>query len=282
MADMDREFRSYYQRIKLSSANEDRLRRGRDALRNRIRSWFINTGKPVPKFCWQGSFAMKTTINLWGQGQQYDIDDGIYLSYRKKDLTASRVHGWIIEAVADHTESIINKDTCIRVNYSAGYHIDLPIYVMDGDNAYLAHKTKGWVLSDPKAFRDWFIKKVKNNSEQLRRIVLYLKGWKTNCSIPLKGIEITILVSNCYQRNQKDDEALYDTVSKIIETLNMHFSCVKPVQPYEDLFGCISENRKNRILDGLYGLQSSLLLVQITSSNIEAINSLKTKFGNIF
>ena len=51
---------------------------------------------------------------------------------------------------------------------------------------------------------------------------------------------------------------------------------------FESYFACISENRKSRILYGLYSLQKSLLLAQNTSSSIEAINSLKTKFGSAF
>ena len=45
------------------------------------------------------------------------------------------------DAVEDRTKlSPIDKDTCIRVCYSAGYHIDLPIYIVKDDVAYLATK----------------------------------------------------------------------------------------------------------------------------------------------
>ena len=282
MANMEKTFYNYYQRIKLSSSKEEELRRGRDALRNRIKSWFVNHGGVAPKFCWQGSFAMKTAINLLGDGQNYDIDDGVYLLDYMDSIRADQAHGWVMKAVDGHTQSISNKNTCVRVNYSAGYHIDLPIYILKNGDAYLAHRTNGWILSDPKAFKDWFVQEVKNNGEQLRRIVLYLKGWKTYCNIPLKGIEITILVGNCYQEQQREDIAVYYTVSKIIETLNTRFSCIKPVLPYEDLFADISESRKNHIMRGLYDLKKSLLKAQSTQSNIEASNILKAKFGSQF
>ncbi len=70
---------------------------------------------------------------------------------------------------------------------------------MQDDVAYLAHKTKGWIVSDPKAFKDWFIKKVQDNDEQLRRVVKYMKAWKEYKEVPLKGIGITILAANNFE-----------------------------------------------------------------------------------
>ena len=77
------------------------------------------------------------------------MDDGVYLQgYDDVDQddwpTPSTVHKWVKDAVEDRTKlSPIDKDTCIRVCYSAGYHIDLPIYIVKDDVAYLATKKEG-------------------------------------------------------------------------------------------------------------------------------------------
>ena len=43
----------------------------------------------------------------------------------------------------------------------------------DADNAcaYLAHKNKGWIESDPKAFKEWFQNCVHENGQVIRHLV---------------------------------------------------------------------------------------------------------------
>ena len=170
------------------------------------------------------------------------------------------VHSWVKSAVSGHTaKTPIDKDTCVRVTYATGYHIDLPIYILQNDVAFLAHKTKGWTESDPKAFKDWFIQRVQENDEQLRRLVKYLKAWKEYKEIPLKGIEITILAANNFELYEgRDEKSLRDTLSNIISSLNDNFTCKKPVTPGEDLFSEISSTKQSKILNGLTALKNAL------------------------
>ena len=264
MADIHDLFKKFNNEISLSTDKQNNLRKGRDALRSKIKTWFTDHDKQQPTFCWQGSFAMKTTVNPIN-GNEYDLDDGVYLS-GYSDInqdswpSPSTVHSWIKCAVDGHTQkSPVDNDTCVRVVYEAGYHIDYPIYIMQDDVAHLANKTKGWIVSDPKAFKDWFIKKVQDNDEQLRRVVKYMKAWKEYKEVPLKGIEITILAANNFEIYEgRDEKSLRDTLSKIISTLNENFTCVKPVSPGEDLFDGISETKKNKILNGLTELKEAL------------------------
>ena len=46
-------------------------------------------------------------------------------------------HNWIYDAVKDHTGKRCRKrNTCVRVLYADGHHIDLPIYYkMDEDDS---------------------------------------------------------------------------------------------------------------------------------------------------
>ena len=196
MAKMNAEFKKFDGNIKLSDAKLKELRTSRDAIRKNLKEWFEDNGKGPVKFCMQGSMAMNTVVNPLGE-DDYDIDDGIYLE--DVDLSAEEcpaamtVHSWVMKAVNDQTSyDPTNKNTCVRVPYAHGYHVDLPIYALDGDSAYLAHKRDGWVSSDAKDFKDWLKEKSIGDS-QLRRIIRYLKRWKDYCNVDLKGIEITIL-----------------------------------------------------------------------------------------
>lgn len=264
MADINGLFLDFNDSISLSKTKSDNLRRGRDALRTKIKKWFTDNGKQKPSFCWQGSFAMKTTVNPINDGE-YDLDDGVYLEgYSNKDTSewpsTSTVHSWVKSAVTGHTqEDSIDKNTCVRVVYSSGYHIDYPIYIVKDDIAYLAHKTKGWIISDPKAFKEWFIQNVNGEGEQLRRLVKYLKAWKDFESVSLKGIEITILATNNFNVYEgRDEKCLRDTVYNITSSLENNFSCIKPVAPGEDLFDGVSETKKKGIISALTTLKDKL------------------------
>jgi len=280
-------FQSYNSSITLTSAKTNSLQTSRDALRKIIRDYFDENDMYCPKFCWQGSCAMKTIVNPIDD--DYDIDDGIYLQGYENTTadewdSVDTVHKWVLNAVDDQTkEDSKDKSTCIRVYYSAGYHVDLPIYIVSNNIAYLAHKTKGWLQSDPKAFKDWFINLLAVKGEQLRRVVRYLKAWKDFKDVDLKGVEITILVAqNFSSYANRDDKAMRDTLSLILDKLQLNYSCHKPVFPYEDLFEGHSKTKKESIISKLTSLRDEL------SSAIDAVDiavateKLNSCFGNRF
>lgn len=290
MADLHKLFQEFNSKITLTPSKRESLKTSRNALRQDIKTWFSNEGKKQPTFCWQGSYAMKTVVNPLAE-KEYDIDDGVYLQgYDNTEIdewiTPSTAHNWIKDAVKDRTSiDVINKDTCVRVPYAAGYHVDLPIYICKDDIAYLAHKTKGWIESDPKAFKDWFVSKVNSNDygEQLRRVVKYLKAWRDYKNIPLKGIEITILATNAFDKyDDRDDKSLKNTVETIISTLEQSFECKKPVIPEEDLFDGASETKKTTIINGLKTLQDNLSKAIDESDEKKASEYLQKSFGSRF
>ena len=264
MADLHKLFQKFHNEVILTAAKQEDLRRSRDALRSKIKKWFLNHEKLQPSFCWQGSFAMKTVINPLPDGE-YDLDDGIYLNgydgIPKEDwIATSTCHNWIVDATKGHTTvPPVNKDTCVRVIYQKSYHIDYPIYIMKDGIAHLAHKTNGWIESDPKAFKAWFLDKNAYYGEQLRTIVKYLKAWKDYKEIPLKGIEITILAAEHFDAYEgRDDKCLKNVVDNIINTLEASFVCRKPVMPFENLFDDFSDTKKNTILSALKALKSKI------------------------
>lgn len=290
MANLNKLFSKFNDKITLTSAKSNSLKKSRNALRTDIKNWFSEKGKIQPKFCWQGSYAMKTVVNPLND-KEYDLDDGVYIQgYEDQNIddwvSTTTVHSWIKDAINDRIQTDpIDKNTCVRVPYAAGYHIDLPMYICKDDVAYLAHKSNGWIESDPKAFKDWFVGKVVSieYGEQLRSIVKYLKAWSDYKNIPLKGIEITILATNSFDKyTERDDKSLRNTVADIISSLEEDFSCVKPVTPGEDLFDGASETKKTTIISGFKSLKENLDSAIEEDDEKKASEYLRKSFGNRF
>lgn len=287
MADLNKLFVEFNDKITLSPSKKEKLKTGRDTLRKKIKDEFSDKDTNKLKFCGQGSYMMKTTINpIDGE---YDLDDGVYIQgYSDTEMdewpSTSTVHSWIKNAVDGHTSTPpIDKNTCVRVIYVNDYHIDLPSYIIKDDVAYLSHKNDGWVISDPKAFTEWFVGKVTDKGEQLRSLVKYLKAWKEYKDIDLKGIAVTILVGeNYYSYDNRDDLSLLGTLTNIIETLEEDFKCVKPVAPNEDIFDGYSETKKNSILSGLKNLRDNLKKAIDKEDEKEASDIMRKYFGDRF
>ncbi|WP_410511765.1 CBASS cGAMP synthase [Paenibacillus sp. BR2-3] len=262
MSDCHDLFTAFHEKIYLHSDKKKSLRSSRNAIRSKIRKYFKDTLKLTePKFYGQGSYMMNTTINPIDE--EYDIDDGIYLQHLE-DVdgddwpTPSTVHNWVIEAVDGHTDTDpLDKNTCVRVIYKAEYHVDLPIYVMQGDHPKLAHKNKGWIDSDPKLLTEWFNNEVSEKGNQLKRIVRYLKAWKdyknSDPKLP-SGMILTILAANHYVEDDQDDAAFAATAKAIHQALSESFSLSRPVFPSEELIADWSTTKQDNFLNKLDSL----------------------------
>lgn len=260
-------------KIRLTEKRKEDLKGNRIAIKKKIRDWFL-LNKPnelQPKFFGQGSFEMNTIINPIPEYDEndnkylkYDLDYGVYFIENDGEDNKRAIntwHDWVYESVENHTETEPQKkNTCVRVFYSDGHHIDLPIYYKEDDYIELAHKGKGWIESDPKEFYEWFNEKAKDN-QQLRRIVRYLKAWKnyresknTNLKLP-SGFALTILATDNYFKDDNDDVAFRETVRKIKDALEVEFACIRPTTPEgEDVFENYSETKENIFLNALESL----------------------------
>ncbi len=280
MAVLNKEYNKFDKEIKLNQTRKDSLSKSRRELRKKIRKWF-KENKPdeiKPKFHSQGSFEMNTTINpivvYDSEGnalRKYDLDDGVYFIYSKEGDTKQTIdtwHNWIFKATENHTgKDSIKKNTCVRVVFSDGHHIDLPIYYKEDDEIELAHKSKGWLLSDPKKFYEWFNNE-KKNKPRLEAIVRCLKAWKnfreinnSNLKLP-SGFELTILATNNYVDADNLDEAFRKTIISIDKELNKSngFKCIRPTTPKgEDVFENYSDTRKNNFLNTLKSLKDDCI-----------------------
>lgn len=271
MASLHQQYNRFNTQISLNKDKKASLITSRNSLKEKIKKYFKEekSDELQPKFWEQGSFAMNTTVNPIPVKDEddktllkYDLDLGIYFIENEDEDNRKNIdtwHNWVFNAVENHTNTAppVRKNTCVRVIFNDGHHIDLPIYYVNDDKIELAHKNKGWIESDPKEFAEWFTNKAKEN-QQLRRIVRYLKAWKnyreiknSNLRFP-SGFALTILAVNNFSPNDRDDIALKETIEKIKETLDFNFECLRPTTPEgEDVFSNFSETRKNDFLNAI-------------------------------
>lgn len=280
MAVLNKEYNKFDKEIKLNKARKDSLVNSRTELRKKIRKWF-KENKPdeiQPKFHPQGSSEMRTTVNPIVQYDEdgnpirkYDTDFGVYF-IRTNDSDIKRSvntwHDWVYESVDDHTgQKPISKTTCVRVVFSDGRHIDLPIYFKEDELIQLAHKSKDWIESDPKKFYEWFNDE-KRAKPRLEAIVRCMKAWKnyrennnSNLKLP-SGFELTILATKNYVDADNFDEAFRETVKAMDVELNKEgeFKCIRPTTPSgEDVFENYSETRKSNFLSTLKSLKEDCI-----------------------
>jgi hypothetical protein len=256
MANCHQQFIDFNDTVSLTDDRKKRLKKSRAKLRNRVRDDFKENhpNEIKPKFASQGSSEMKTSINpivriVDEDGEEktvvkYDTDDGIYfigaLSERKSVKT---YHNWIWDAVDGHTSiPPVDKNTCVRTLFSDGHHIDQPIYFLEkGTDKHpeLAHRSKGWIQSDPREFADWFNQKA-NDDEQLRRLVKYFKCWcdyqnySDNARKMPTGFVMTIWITDNFSSHVCDDVAMKNTLENIYDSLTNNFECLRPTTPKDE------------------------------------------------
>lgn len=274
MATLHKQYIDFYDKIKLTENRKTDLEGSRKSLREKIEKWFKEnkSDRLQPKFKGQGSFEMNTTVNPvvekkdGEEHRKYDLDDGVYFHEKKGENNRENIdtwHNWVYEAVKDHTETDpIRKQTCVRVVFADGHHIDLPIYYKNGDTPELAHRSsdKGWLKSDPPEFTQWF---KDNSSKQIKRLVRYIKAWKdyrhdknSHLKLP-SGFALTILVIYNYVEDDNDDTAFRETVRNMYASLSAYngFTCLRPTTPKgEDVFDEYATTRKNDFLNTLQSL----------------------------
>ena len=286
MADCHTSFLSFNIVIALNSTRKGQLRTSRDAVRDRIRCFFREKQNGFfPKFHGQGSFMMNTIIDPLDS--EFDVDDGIYfLVEQQPAYSAGTFHNWIYAAVDGRTQQKpIDKQTCVRLVYAGQYHLDLPIYyVIEGQCPRLAHKSKGWIDSDPREFIKWFNKQTDKNG-QLKRIVRYLKAWSDYRAGKLpSGLIFTILAANNISFHDRDDVASHQTLVNIKNNLDRNFACYRPTTPTnEDLLADYSKTNKDYFLEQLDGfIASAEKALSAKTSQKDACKAWQRHFGDRF
>lgn len=320
MANAHELFQHLNRAIKLTDEKRTTLIGVRDSLRKRMKSNYLQIPVRERKeldldFQSQGSFVMDTIIKPLND--DFDLDDGVYfqspLPEKEKPLPQI-FHDWVIRAIDkdNNYESVIDKATCVRVQYRQGFHVDLPIYYAENYySPFLAETKKGWLLSNPVEFIAWFEEKaqsgfqkaflyeslkyvepyekwltdIRKKDSQLRRLVRYMKAWadvKRN-EMPC-GIVMTILVAENFAVNDRDDIAFKDTLVSIRYFLQSNgFKCPRPTTPLgEDLFAGTSEKDKQYFMSALNSLIESANNAVFAQNEKDACKQWEKHFGSRF
>lgn len=234
--------------LKLSQRTEMRDRRNsnRDRLKARI-------AIAPKKFIKQGSYAMKSMVQ--DPDKDYDIDDGVYFDREDlkdkngKDMSARDARQMVRDALKDDrfNKQPEVRNNCVRIYYNEGYHVDMPVYRIQGDTYELA-TGDSWASSRAADVEDWFDKKNEalspdeTNGRQFRRIVRDFKkfsrsrrAWKKSIA---SGFTITKLVSEHYVADKdREDRALRETMRAIHARLVSNLEVKHPIAPWPNLTG---------------------------------------------
>lgn len=118
---LNSEFQSFNGAIKLTQSRKDKILNSRNAIREKIRSYFKNELHiNQPKFLRQGSFAINTALNPLPD-DEVDIDVGLYLKHIDENNKATwptpkEAHQRVMDALCNHTQDgCEDKTSCVRV-----------------------------------------------------------------------------------------------------------------------------------------------------------------------
>jgi len=250
MFDCAKDVRAYHdQEVTLPKTEQDAMRDRRNSNRSRLQRGLTAADKPAPhEFVKQGSYAMKTMVR--DPDNDYDIDDGVY--FRKEDLVGDRggemtslqARQMVRDAVDDSKfkRAPEVRSNCVRVFYDKGYHVDLPVYrrvvtstVLGDQIHYELAASSGWKRSDARDVSDWYEDERAESADgkQLRRVNRDLKkyarsrySWRGGI---LSGFGISVLATERFRQNEREDRALYDTMVAIRDRLTWDLEVAHPV-----------------------------------------------------
>jgi hypothetical protein len=209
----------------------------------------------------QGSYKYGTLIKPLHIGEEYDVDVGIYFEWPldgSAHPTPKQLRDWVqreliaYQTLAPELKKVEDppRERCSRAIYQQHFHIDTPVYHLDKDNDHrkLACWSNKWEASDPKKLYKWFKNAVpKENREQLRRIIRYLKAWAAVAFEDADGsrpssILITVLVTEELKKvffwglfESDDEDLLIKVIEKVHDRLSKDSEVVNPVDGKENL-----------------------------------------------
>lgn len=283
------EFLAFNKKLILPDSKIKQLIHVRKVLQGKIKKYFAakaNTSTPL--FYIQGSYIHGTLIRK--QDDTCDIDVGVYFS-TKPSIEITTIQQNLVAAIGDHTdEKPSKKNKCVRVYYANQFHIDLPIYYIDGKQYYFGIGKSDWRPCDPKLFTSWIKEQTKNNSQKIR-LVKYFKAWIDVVKRQKKqrmpsGVAFTIWVLNFYQENDREDVAFYLTAHKLLshleETQVSNWQCTMPVTPNDNVIQKLDEEQRNNFKKALQELVQSSSATLSKESKEECLENWKSLLGKWF
>ena len=303
MANLQQQFSKFHKKIKVE---KEELKNRRNIIVNKIKKSLKGKGRPVlDDVINQGSYIYGVGIKPISSEDDYDIDVGLVFDIESEDYCPTAVRKWVFDAIKNHTKNVKEKGSCIRVKYVAGYHVDLVIYAkhenLDGsEKLQLAHKDGTWRDADPKALKAYTEEarepfdnsKDSSGSDQLQRVVRYLKRWNDKnlpdgskdkpSGLALLLLAIKYLKNPVFDGNDSvDDLNALRKIALSVERLGRIF-LEKPTPEYEDVFGKISDEGMDDLIKRFRELDCALKDAAEEEDLEKACEILRDQFGNDF
>jgi len=302
MSNLQKYFEEFHDLIRADYDMNSTLREKRDIVVGLIKRRLKEAGHLSCDELLQGSYRMGTGVKPIGD-LEYDIDIGLRFWITDTSYKAEEVRKWVFDAVDGHTDSVEDKGPCIRVGYSKGFHLDLVIYATwtdaGGEEQFrLAHRDNGWRIADPGGLLEYVkngrkrfegTEDNKTKTDQLRRVVRYLKRWG-DFAIPFEstakpaGIAYALHAVQ-YLENQRfwdgspDDRTALYNLSLLAANTYGRVSVLKPVPEYEDVFARLSEDEMKALKGRFASLADELVKAAQEIDPVKACEGLQAVFG---
>lgn len=232
-------FRVFHENISLKKTREERID---DAL-SALREFVSNDRSQEPQengvgdlliepFV-QGSYAMGTPVRPVREADEFDVD--VVLSLRLGDAAGNLPNskttlGWLagrLRGSKNYAEKAEVRKRCVRINYAGEFHLDMvPVTPVPGQDPilYLPDKAGYWIKTNPKGFTLWFDGKESESGGRLKRVVKYLKWWRSAVAprrVKATSVILTTLLANHAARGSSNAEMLVGTMESLGEWLSV-------------------------------------------------------------
>jgi hypothetical protein len=255
--------------VTLPKATQDKVRGNRNANRDRLKRGLEKNKKSQPdEFVIQGSYAMKTMTQH--PDNDYDIDDGAaFFEDKLKDdertaLTPQQAKEMVCDALIEGgglKKDPEVKKNCVRVEYAAGHHVDIPVYrvkktASGAEVRELAGET--WRESNPTEITDWFRDEEKKTHQegeaepQLRRQTRLMKGYVRNNlkDDALSGLILTVLTAEKHTIYEaREDRAFRNLLQAVKSRLEWNKKVFNPANPSEELTKPADQDKIQKLID---------------------------------
>ena len=281
-------------------------RNRREANRTRLKKGLEADNEPTPtEFVLQGSYAMSTMVQ--SEVDTSDIDDGAVFDRealkgpRDGDKAANDAKEMVRKAIASTEEFKTPpevRDNCVRVFYSDGFHVDIPVYRTYEEHGVTKKEiasTGVWKTSAPEDVTNWFNDQVTTksrdttNGRQMRRTVRLLKYWsksRSSWAMP-SGFILSVLTDEVYYFPGwigRDDQAMLSVMRSIRNRLLTQGEHVyRPVDPREEVTTDRTLGRVRKLRDELAGAIEELSKIELADCDeLMALKALRTVFYTDF
>lgn len=322
-------FKEFDKAIKMDYDVKSELKEKRDVLLK-----ILKESDEIPTFekYDQGSYSMH--LGVEPLDKEYDIDVGLRFHTSRSEYEPMDLKNKIYDLLKNHTEYGAKiKKPCVTVTYKkdgeAAYHVDLVVYTYEDkedtdSQLYLARGKISesdetyWEKSDPVGLVDYVKnkykgEKYKEDREQFRRVVRYMKRWKNkkfsssgNAEPPSIGITLIAVdkfeaskqydyleekylyddleatlnfvkkIKNlfCYKEMSENGRALYSIEYNLPSALNF--------EPNTNVFKKMSDNYMTDFKEKIDVLVNDLEAVKNETDEVEQCKKLKKIFGEDF